>query len=228
LKADTPSVQWVPLELRDETSIERAVSQVLEREQKLDAVVCNAGIGIFGSLEEVSMKIVRTLFETNVFGTLATLRAALPAIRRAKGRVVLVGSLAGRAPIPFQGHYSAAKAATDAIAQSLAGELHAHDVDVSLVEPGDMQTGFNDSLDFDSIEGSAYGAPMERCKEVIRASLVDAPSPDQVARVIERALTARRPRFRYAVGKEAFVVALGRRLLPDRLALRFVRSHFRL
>jgi NAD(P)-dependent dehydrogenase (short-subunit alcohol dehydrogenase family) len=228
LGPDAPAIRWVPLELRDEATIQRAVASVLEQQKQLDAVVCNAGIGIFGSLEETSMESARMLFDANVLGTLATLRAALPSIRRAKGRVVLVGSLAGRAPIPFQSHYSAAKAATDAMAQSLANELHAHGAHVSLIEPGDMQTAFNDTLDFEAIESSAYGAPMERCREVIRASLVDAPSPDAVAGAIERALTARRPRFRYAVGKEALAVALGRRLLPDRLALRFVRGHFRL
>ena len=219
-------VRWVALELEDAGSIERAVARVLEAEAQLDAVVCNAGLGIFGSVEETSLEAARSLFEANVLGTLATLRATLPEIRRARGRVVLVGSLAGRAPIPFQGHYSATKAAVDALAQSLAGELHAHDVHVSLVEPGDMQTAFNDALDFDATPNSAYGAPLERSREAIRASLVDAPSPDRAAAVIERALTARRPRFRYAVGKEAFAVALGRRLLPDRIALRLVRSHF--
>lgn len=226
LGSDAPPIQWVPLELRDEDSIARALDQVLAKEPSLDAVVCNAGIGIFGSLEETPLAAARELFETNVFGTLATLRAALPAIRRARGRAVLVGSLAGRAPIPFQSHYSATKAATEAFAQALAGELHAHGAHVSLVEPGDMQTAFNDALDFDAVADSAYGAPLERCREAIRASLVDAPSPDTVAVTIERALTARRPRFRYAVGKEAFSVALGRRLLPDRLMLRLVRSHF--
>ena len=220
-------VRWVPLELGDEASVQRAVAQVLETEADLDAVVCNAGLGIFGSLEETPLAEARALFDANVLGTLATVRAALPAIRRARGRIVLVGSLAGRAPIPFQGHYSATKAAVDAMAQSLANELHAHGVQVSLIEPGDIQTAFNDGLDFDATPDSVYGEPLARCREVIRESLVHAPSPDRVAEVIERALDASRPRFRYAVGKEAAVVALGRRLLPDRWTLRLLRSHFR-
>ncbi len=114
LGPDAPSIDWVSLELRDEASIDRAVARVIERQGALDAIVCNAGLGIFGSVEETSLATARALFEANVFGTLATLRAALPAIRRARGRVVLIGSLAGRAPIPFQAHSSATKAAVDA------------------------------------------------------------------------------------------------------------------
>ena len=93
---------------------------------RLDALVCNAGIGIFGSVEEVPIEAAREQFETNVFGTLRVLRAVLPHLREARrGRIVIVGSLAGRAPIPFQAHYSASKAALDALALALHNELHA-------------------------------------------------------------------------------------------------------
>jgi hypothetical protein len=97
---------------------------------------------------------------------------------------------------------------------------------VSLVEPGDIHTGFNDDVDFSSADGSPYGARIARCREVIERSLVDAPPADRVARAIERALCDARPRFRYAVGREAPLVAVGRRLLPDRLLLRLLRGHF--
>jgi hypothetical protein len=99
-------------------------------------------------------------------------------------------------------------------------------VHVALVEPGDIHTGFNDDVDFSSADASAYGVRIARCREVIERSLVNAPPAEWVARAIRRALCDPRPRFRYPVGREAPLVALGRRLLPDRLALRLLRGHF--
>jgi short-subunit dehydrogenase len=139
---------------------------------------------------------------------------------------VLVGSLAGRAPIPFQAHYSASKAAIDALALALRNELHGSGVQVSLVEPGDIDTGFNEAMDWGHPERSAYGTRIRNAERVVRESLPRAPGPEVVARAIERALTARRPRVRYTAGAEARLVPLARRLLPDALSLRFIRSHF--
>ena len=184
-------------------------------------------MGIFGSVEEVSIDEARRQFETNFFGVLRTVRAALPAMREAgHGRIVLVGSLAGRAPIPFQAHYSATKAAIDALAGSLRAELHGRGVHVSLVEPGDVDTPFNDAMDWGAFEGSPYREALDRCERVIRESLPKAPKPIVVARAIERALTETNPRVRYPCGADSWGVPLGRRLLPERSFLAIVRRHF--
>ena len=119
-----PGVRFIALDVRDEASVAKGVAQVLACTPRLDALVCNAGIGIFGSVEEVPIEAAREQFETNVFGTLRVLRAVLPHFRTARsGRVVILGSLSGRAPIPFQAHYSASKAALDALALALHNEL---------------------------------------------------------------------------------------------------------
>ncbi len=221
-------VTWIGMDVCDEESVQRGVARVLEAAPRLHGLVSNAGFGIFGSVEEVSIARAREQFETNFFGVLRVLRAVLPGMReRGDARVVLVGSLAGRAPIPFQAHYSASKAATEALALALANELHPHGVRVSLVEPGDIRTEFNEHMDWGSGADSPYGERKRRCEAVIRESLPKAPPPDRVARSIERALTARRPRLRYAVGPDSWGVPLGRRLLPDRWMLRAIRAHFR-
>ena len=227
LTEGAPPIHWIAMDVRDDASVQRGVSETLQRAGRLDALVCNAGFGIFGSVEEVSLADAQSQFDTNFFGVLRCVRAAVPHLRKqGNGRVVLVGSLAGRAPIPFQSHYSASKAAIDSLAQSLYNELQGSGVGVSLVEPGDIHTGFNDEIDFSSAEASPYGARIARCREVIERSLVDAPPADVVARAVERALCDARPRFRYAVGREAPLVAIGRRLLPERLLMRLLRDHF--
>jgi NAD(P)-dependent dehydrogenase (short-subunit alcohol dehydrogenase family) len=215
------------MDVRQEESVRAGFALVRQRVGHLDALVCNAGFGIFGSIEEVPLATAREQFETNVFGVLACVRAVLPDFRsRSAGRIVLVGSLAGRAPIPFQAHYSATKAAVDALAQALRMEVSPFGVAVSLVEPGDIRTSFNDATDFSLAGGSAYGARIARCVEVIRRSLEQAPGPSLVAATILRALSARRPRVRYPVGPDSRLVPLGRRFLPDWLAERLVRLHF--
>lgn len=217
------------MDVCDEDSVEAAVARVLARGETLDALVCNAGMGIFGSVEETAIADAQTQLDTNYFGVLRTLRAVLPHMRgRGQGRILLVGSLAGRAPIPFQAHYSASKAAIDATALALRNELHGSGVHVSLIEPGDINTPFNAATDFERSGGSAYAERLGRCRRVIEESLPRAPGPELVAATIHKALAARRPRARYTVGPDSWLVPLGRRLLPDAWVLRLIRSHFRI
>jgi NAD(P)-dependent dehydrogenase (short-subunit alcohol dehydrogenase family) len=220
-----PRVRWLAMDVDDDASVEQAFAGL----PTLEALVCSAGIGVFGSVEELPLAAARRQFETNYFGVLRTLRAALPAMRRAgRGRIAVVGSLAGRAPIPFMAHYSASKAAVDALVLALRNELHPHGVLVSLVEPGDIDTGFNDAMEWSAGRGSAYGERIANAERVIRESLPQAPGPEIVAEAVHRALRDRRPRVRYAVGPDSRLVPLGRRLLPDGLSLRLIRDHFRI
>ncbi len=225
--ATIPGVHWIGMDVRDESAVEAGVREVLARAERLEAVVCCAGYGVFGSVEETTAARARAQLETNYFGTLLPMRAVLPAMRaQGAGRIVVVGSLAGRAPIPFQAHYSASKAALDALVLALRNELRSTGVHACLVEPGDIRTPFNDRMDWGPDGTSAYGERLRRCERVVRDSLARAPGPELVAAVVLRALDARRPRVRYTVGPDSLAVPLGRRLLPDALALALIRRHF--
>ena len=218
---------WISMDVRDEASARAGVSAVVEQGGRLDAVVCCAGYGVFGSVEDLPIEKARAQLETNVIGTLTVLRAALPHLRRAQGRAVVVGSLAGRAPIPFQAHYSASKAALDAITLALRIEVAPFGVGVSLVEPGDINTSFNANMEWGDEGEQAYAERRRACEQVIRESLPKAPGPEIVAEVILGALRARRPRVRYTVGPDSLLVPMGRRLLPDWLSLALIRDHFK-
>jgi NAD(P)-dependent dehydrogenase (short-subunit alcohol dehydrogenase family) len=222
-----PTIHWVAMDVGDEASVAAAVEQVRSEAGTIDGLVCNAGFGIFGSIEEVSQEAALRQFDTNVFGVLRTLRAVVPRMREARaGRIVLVGSLAAHAPIPYQAHYSASKAAVGALALGLRSELQAFGIAVSLVEPGDVDTPFNDAMDWSQGQDSAYGDSMRRCEAAIREMLPKAPKPERVASVIEDALTSARPRVRYSAGADATLVPIARRLLPDWLMLRLTRSRY--
>jgi len=226
--APAPGLEWVRMDVTDEGAVQAGVRDVLGRAGAIDALVCAAGYGVFGSVEETSLARARAQLETNFFGVLSAVRAVLPGMReRGHGRIVVVGSLAGRAPIPFQAHYSASKAALDALVLALRNELSGTGVWATLVEPGDIRTAFNDRTDWGDPGPSPYGERIRRAEQVIRASLLQAPPAELVAEAILRAIEARRPRVRYAVGPDSLLVPLGRRLLPDSLALALIRRHFR-
>ncbi len=221
-------IRFVVMDVRDEDSVLRGVREVIESSGGLDAVVCNAGMGIYGAVEDVTIEAAKSQFETNFFGILRVLRATLPGMReRGSGRIILVGSLAGRAPIPFQAHYSASKAAVDALNGALRNELKSFGIHVSLIEPGDINTPFNDAMEWTtSAPSSAYRDELTRTENKIRESLPKAPPAIDVARCVERALAARSPRVRYTVGDSAWLVPFARRFLPERISLALIRKHF--
>lgn len=221
-------IEWLMMDVCRDASVESGVDDAYSRGGRIDAAVLCAGYGIFGSVEDVSIEAAMAQFDTNYFGVLRCLRALLPRMRaQGRGRILVVGSLAGRAPIPFQAHYSASKAALEATVLAVRNELRGHGVDVVLIEPGDISTPFNDAMDWSTSPAeSAYRTQLERCEQVVRENLPKAPGPEVVVRVVESALDAATPRVRYAVGKEAPMVAIAKRLLPDAVANRFIAAHF--
>jgi len=223
-REDADGIEW----LTDDDSVTSAMAELRKRSERVDAAVLCAGYGIFGSVEDVTIEAARAQFETNYFGVLRCLRALLPSMRaQGRGRLLVVGSLSGRAPIPFQSHYSASKAALEATVMSLRNELIGHGVEASLIEPGDTSTPFNDAMDWGTRPAdSAYGDQIAKCEQVIRESLPKAPGPRVVVEAVLRALDAAKPKARYAVGSEALAVGLGKRLLTHAFSLRLIASHF--
>ncbi len=191
---------------------------------ELHGLVDNAGIAIAAPLELVPLDELRRQLEVNVVGQVAVTQAFLPALRRARGRVVLMGSIGGRSALPFLGPYAASKHALEAIADSLRLELAPLGVAVSIVEPASIATAIwekgaarADELgrDFDPGTASLYAERVARLREVA-LSRGPGDDPGEVAKVVERALTASRPRARYVVGRDAHLRAWIERL-PARL-----------
>lgn len=226
--ASQTGIKWIEMDVCDDASVEAALESVYQQTDHLDGLVCNAGWGIYGSVEETSLERVRAQFETNFYGVLRVLTPVLKRMReRNSGRILLVGSLSGRAPIPFQTHYSASKAAIESLAFGLANEIHPYNIHVSLIEPGDINTPFNDVMDWGARSAdSPYAERIAISEQAIRDSLPKSPAPAVVAEVVAHALSAEKPKFRYAVGREARLVGIGRRLLSDRLMLKTIRDHF--
>jgi NAD(P)-dependent dehydrogenase (short-subunit alcohol dehydrogenase family) len=192
----------------------------------LSGLVNNAGIAVGGPLEFVPIAAVRAQFEANVLGMLALTQACLPLLRAGRGRIVNISSISGRVATPLLGPYAASKFAVEGLSDTLRRELAAWGITVSLVEPGKVVTplwaksvsaaeAMLDDLPSDA--RALYGPAIERSKQrALRAARTGIPAAD-VATTVWSALTARRPRIRYLVGRDAKIGALLTALLPDRV-----------
>jgi NAD(P)-dependent dehydrogenase (short-subunit alcohol dehydrogenase family) len=187
------------------------------RIDRLDGLVNNAGIAVAAPLEDLPLGELRRQLEVNVVGQLAVAQALLPALRAARGRLVLVGSIAGRSALPFLGGYAISKFALEAMTDSFRLELAADGIEVSLVEPGTIATPiWTKPQPLADRVSERYRPRVEAFRVRAAARAAKAAPPDLVAKAVEHALTARRPKTRYLVGRDARIRAAIERL-PDRL-----------
>ncbi len=231
------SERLVPLilEITDAEQIAAAAERVdAETGGGLDGLVNNAGVAIPGPLETLAIGDFRRQIEVNMTGQVAVTQALLPAIRAARGRVVFISSIGGRVALPLTGAYHAAKFGIEAVGDVLRQELRPWGIAVAIVEPGSIDTpiwerGERTADEIGTPEREAlYGEVVERYRKVIRETAERGISPEQVAKAIEHALTASRPRARYLVGREAKVAARAKQLIPTRIFDRIIARQMNL
>ncbi len=214
------------LDVTDESSMAAAVATVEADEGAVGVLVNNAGYSQSGAVESVPVEAARRQFEANLFGPMRLIQLVLPGMRHQRwGRIVNVSSIAGRLTLPGGGLYHASKHALEALSDALRLELASFGVDVVVVQPGIIRTGFSEAA-VEAIAGIPPGGPYEAFNAAVAASTLRAyqrgplarlgGSPEAVARVVERAISARRPRARYAVTPSAHLLLAARRVLPDR------------
>ncbi|MGW6485728.1 oxidoreductase [Streptomyces sp. NPDC055056] len=223
------------LDVTDEDSMTAAVQAIEERHQHVGILINNAGYGAYGTIEETALNDVRRQFETNVFGLARMTQLVLPAMRTARqGRIINVGSMGGRLVFPVGGYYHASKYAVEALTDALRFETASFGVKVSLIEPGLIRTGFGDvaarTQETSADPSGPYGALSAANENQMRTSYDSAmlsASPESVAKVIERAVTARRPRTRYVVTPAAKTLVHTRRILGGRAFDAYLKLQYR-
>jgi NAD(P)-dependent dehydrogenase (short-subunit alcohol dehydrogenase family) len=221
------------LDVLDPEAIAAAAERVAAEPGGLDGLVDNAGAAVAGPLEALPIADFRRQVELNLTAQLAVTQAMLPAIRTARGRIVLVSSLGGRVALPMTGAYHAAKFGLEGMGDSLRQELAPWGIKVVIVEPGTIDTPIwsRGEEDAERIFADAsprmrdlYEAAVERYRQVVRDTAARGIPPEKVAARIEHALTATRPRARYLVGLDAQLMARAKQVLPpavlDRLVAR--------
>jgi len=223
----------IPLQLdvTDPEQIERAAERVGELAPGgLDALVNNAGSAVGGPLELISMDDLRRQFDVNFFGHVAVTQALIPALRRARGRIVLISSVGGLVTTPYLAPYHASKYALEAAANSLRLELAGSHIQVALIEPGSVATpiweknrGQVDEFTVPDELRAQYGHVPAAMAKALQSTARRGIPPERVAQTIERALSAKRMRARYLIGRDAHAMVWASRLLPDLLFDRLLR-----
>jgi len=172
---------------------------------ELDALVENAGVAHAGPLEFLPLDLLREQLEVNVVGQLAVLQRVLPALRRSRGRVVLMGSVSGISALPLLGAYAMSKFALEAMADSLRVELEPWGIRVSLVQPGSIRTPMwtRERPDPPPEALELYGERIGALRRAVAARVSHQIPAERVAAAVEHALTAEHPRARYLVGRDA-------------------------
>jgi NAD(P)-dependent dehydrogenase (short-subunit alcohol dehydrogenase family) len=197
----------------------------------LDALVNNAGIGLGGPLEVLPEADLRRQFDVNLFGQVAVTKAMLPALRSARGRIVFLSSIGGRVAMGFNAPYAASKHAIEAVGDALRVELHSSGIQVGLIEPGSIATpiwdkgrGEAEAMTIPPELQEPYGKVPAAMDKVLADTSRRGISPDVVAEAIEKALSASRMPSRTLVGRDARILLIARRLLPDHVFDRIVRG----
>lgn len=235
LRARVPGAVPLQLDVTDASQVEAAARAIAEAQdgRGLHAVINNAGIAVAGPLEFLPVEELRRQLEVNVIGQVAVTQAVLPLLRTAReaeptgpaGRIVFMSSVSGRSALPFIGPYGASKFALEALADALRLELRPFGLRVVLVEPGVISTPIWDTSVANTMESSRswageaqryYGSVLASMSGWTTSRMGGLPA-DRVARVVERALTARRPRARYVVGVDARARIAAEAVLPGRL-----------
>jgi len=249
-------LRTLALDVTDEASMTQAVAATESDADAIGVLINNAGYGLYGPVEQQPMAEIRRQFKTNVFGLIRLTQLVLPGMRqRRRGRILNVSSMGGRATLPGGAFYHASKYAVEAISDALRMEVAQFGIDVVLIEPGPVDTPWNQvasgSLSTavpgagsaapgdgpDGGSASDPGDPYAAYKAAVAASFVTAQrgplarlssSADDIAAVITRAVTARRPRTRYLINPVAKSVVTLNRLLPGRAYDAVLRRQYKL
>ena len=227
---ETPVEGAVPvkLDINDADACQAVVADIVAREGRLDAVVCNAGNGIYGPVEGTTDEEARAQFETNYFGTLKTIQACLPVFRKqGAGRIIVINSVMGILSLPYQGFYSSAKAALLALVESLQMELKGSGITCCSILPGDVATGFTSARKLTAAaqkEDNPYQERMERNLRKIEKDEQGGMSPEVIAKAVLRQLRRRRMRARVIPRLDYGAVGFVVRICPVKLRLALVNG----
>ena len=221
------NVRMLRLDVTSNGSALAAVQSVVGKSGRLDVLINNAGISMFGALEEISVEQAQALFDTNFFGVLRMVNYALPVMRQqGEGKIINISSIAGLTGVPYLGIYAASKHALEGYTESMRYEVKQFGVQVTLIEPGDVNTSIGADAAVEK-QIDAYAETRARVYTKHTESMQNAPAPEVVSRTGSKVVRAKSPKMRYTVGAESFL-PVAQRIFPASLIERFLRNYFKL
>ena len=215
------SLQVVQLDVTDDGSVKDAINRIVAEKKRIEVLVNNAGYGLFGSLEDMSVEEIKKQFETNFFGVIRVTKQVLPVMREQNsGIIVNVSSVGGRIGLPVLSAYHSTKFALEGLSESILYEVEPFGIRVVIIEPGVIRTNIMNSstaakkaLD----PKSPYFKLMQKVKNHFKSNMENEPSsPEEVAKVILQAVMSEYPKLRYTVGTDASRIIQARTNMPDK------------
>lgn len=205
VKKENLNIEIIELDVDDEKSISIAIEKIISKKQRIDVLINNAGWGLFGSVEDVSMKDFRAQFETNLFGVISTIQKVAPIMRKqGLGVIVNISSVAGRIGFPGSPAYISSKFALEGLSESIRYELGQFGVKVIIIEPGVIKSNFFSSMKIAEPKlDSPYKEITEKVIMGIKMMAELGTLPSEVATIIMGAIKEENPRPRYIVGNDA-------------------------
>ncbi|MBZ4033656.1 SDR family oxidoreductase [Flavobacterium sp. 17A] len=221
----------VALDVRSSESIKTAVNKIIATSGRLDIVINNAGVGITGPLEEIPTEEIRNNFETNFFGPIEVMKAALPQMRKQNsGLIINITSIAGYMGLPYRSVYSASKGALELITEALRMEVKAFGVEITNVAPGDFATNiaagrYHAPVIKDSAYEKVYGEVLATMNDHVDAGS----NPNEMAEAVYKIIQTKKPNVHYKVGAfmQKFSIVL-KRALPDKMYEKMLMNHYKL
>jgi NAD(P)-dependent dehydrogenase (short-subunit alcohol dehydrogenase family) len=222
-------IRPLAMDVTGDGSLQSGVKHILDEEGRIDVLVNAAGYGSYGAIEDVPLSEARDQFEVNVFGAARLTQLVLPQMRgQHSGTIINITSMGGKIYTPLGGWYHATKFALEALSDCLRMEVKPFGINVVVIEPGGIQTEWP-AIAAGKLKQASSGGPYAKQADAVATSLTsDATArrsspPTLIAGTIAKAVTARRPRTRYAVGYGARPIIFLHDVLPDRAFDTFIR-----
>jgi NAD(P)-dependent dehydrogenase (short-subunit alcohol dehydrogenase family) len=232
-------LQVVQLDVNDDISVKNAIDKIVvaAENKRIDVLVNNAGYGLFGPLEDISIEEIKAQFETNFFGVIRVTQQVLPAMRKQNSggsTIVNVSSVGGRIGIPVLSAYQSTKFALEGLSESMSYELEPFGIRVVIIEPGFIRTNIiNSSTTAEKAldSKSPYFSLTQKVKNHFKSMMENASSsspPEEVAKVILQAITSENPQLRYTVGNDAATIIQARMNMSDNEFKKMIIQNFSL
>jgi NAD(P)-dependent dehydrogenase (short-subunit alcohol dehydrogenase family) len=224
-------LQVIQLDVNDDSSVKDAIYKIVKEKERIDVLVNNAGYGLFGSLEDISLEEIKAQFETNFFGVIRVTQLVLPLMREQKsGTIVNVSSVGGRIGFPALSAYQSTKFALEGLSESISYELEPFGIRVVIIEPGFIRTNIMDSSTLAKKAQdpkSPYYSQIQKVRSHFKSMMEnDSSPPEEVAKVILQALTSENPQLRYTVGRDADTMIQARVNMPEKQFKKMITQNF--
>ena len=225
--AENEKNNFIFADVSDSATVKAAVEQVISASGRIDLLVTSAGMGVSGAVEFIDEEEMKRQFEVNLFGTINTVKAVLPQMRKQKkGKIICISSVAAVYSIPFQAYYSASKAAVNSFVDALTNEVNSFGIEVASV-PGDISTGFTAARSKTNAGDDVYSGVIGSAVSAMEKDEKNGMTPDSVAKLVVKLAEKKHVSPLYTAGLQYKTLVFLSRIFPHKLAVKIVGGMYK-